>query len=156
MAGSVILASRQYPQGGGTGIDKYGAASPRFMGDLIWIGMSRGDWFGYGWLDCVLRVQSVTWVGVLISPSAPVSGTGTGFDSSPIKGRGMEVGVVLLYASPCGYCLKASTILRHGRIQQVLSVSCHHPSGLTSLRSRCASVRACSAEELCSSSFSSR
>ena len=37
--GAVILASRQYPQGGGTGIDRYGTASPRFMGDLIWIGM---------------------------------------------------------------------------------------------------------------------
>ena len=36
---SVILALRQYPQVGGTGIDRYGAASPRFMGDLTWIGM---------------------------------------------------------------------------------------------------------------------
>ena len=25
--------------------------------------------------------------------------------------------------SPCGYCLEASTSLRHGRIQQVLSVA---------------------------------
>ena len=36
---AVILALRQYLQGGGTGIDRYGAASPRFMGDLTWIGM---------------------------------------------------------------------------------------------------------------------
>ena len=28
-------------------------------------------------------------------PLLPVSGTGTGFDSSPIKGEGYEVGVVL-------------------------------------------------------------
>ena len=30
------------------------------------------------------------------------------FDSSPIKGEGDMVGVGLLSALPCGYCLKAS------------------------------------------------
>ena len=36
-------------------------------------------------------------------------------------------------ALPCGYCLKASTSLRHGRIQQVLSVAFPVlPSGLGS------------------------
>ena len=34
--------------------------------------------------------------GVLISPSAPVSGTGTGFDPLPSRERETEVGVVLL------------------------------------------------------------
>ena len=33
--------------------------------------------------------------GCLVHPLLPVSGTGTGFDSSPIKGEGYEVGVVL-------------------------------------------------------------
>ena len=36
----------------------------------------------------------------------------------------MMVGVVWLSAPPCGYWLEASTSLRHGRIQQVLSVAC--------------------------------
>ena len=45
----------------------------------------RVTW-GYGWLNWVVRVQSVTGVGVLISPSAPVSSTGTGFDSPPSRG----------------------------------------------------------------------
>ena len=39
-------------------------------------------------LDCVVRVQSVTGAGVLILPSAPVSGTGTGFGPLPSRGRG--------------------------------------------------------------------
>ena len=43
----------------------------------------------------------------LVSSSDPVSGTGTGFDSSPIKGEGDSVGwFVLLYALPrlpCGF-----------------------------------------------------
>ena len=59
---------------------------------------------------------------VLLSPSAPVSGTGTGFDSSPIKGEG-----ILLVVLAC--CL-----------------SVRLTSGLTSLRSRCASVCAFSAK----------
>ena len=51
--------------------------------------------FGYGWLDCTARVQSVTGVGVLISPSVPsVWGWGSlTFDSSPIKGEGDMVGL---------------------------------------------------------------
>ena len=72
-------------------------------GDLTWVVMGRYCYvsFGYEWLDCVLRVQSVTWVGMLISPSAPVSSTGTGFDSSPIKGEGvLLVGAVLLLPCP--------------------------------------------------------
>ena len=68
------------------------------------------------------------------------------FDSSPIKGEGEYGCFVLLSARPltsglrvksamtglecprCGYCLEASMSLRHGRIQQVLSVACPcHP-----------------------------
>ena len=45
---------------------------------------------------------------VSFSPSDPVSGTGTG-SSIPLPSREREIGwFVLLYASPCGYCLKAS------------------------------------------------
>ena len=44
-----------------------------------------GVLFGYGWLNCVVRVQSVTWVG--IHPLLPVSGTGTGFDPLPSRER---------------------------------------------------------------------
>ena len=84
---------------------------------------------------------------VLLSPSPLI----------PLPSRGYCVGgvVLLLYARPltsglriksamtvrcaglgrcvasfCGYCLEASTSLRHGRIQQVLSVACPCPSGL--------------------------
>ena len=52
------------------------------------------------------------------------------FDSSPIKGEGDSVGwfgLVHPRHPPCGYCLKASTSLRHGRIQQVLSVALPSP-----------------------------
>ena len=59
--------------------------------------------------------------GALFSPSAPVSGTGTGFDSSLIKGVGEYGWCCIVVAPP-------------------------FPSGLTSLRSRCASVCACSAK----------
>ena len=38
---AVILALRQYPQGEGTGIDRYGAALPRYMGDSTWMDMDR-------------------------------------------------------------------------------------------------------------------
>ena len=58
------------------------------------------------------------------------------FDSSPIKGEGYMVGV-LLYAPPCGYCLKASMTVRPRRIHPVVSrlrgndgvveLSCCHP-----------------------------
>ena len=48
----------------------------------------------------------------LVSPSAPVSGTGTGFDSSAIIGRGGYGWCWLLSCCgtppPCGYCLEAS------------------------------------------------
>ena len=43
---AVILALRQYPQGERTGIDRYGAALPRFVGYLV------------------VRVQSVTWAAI--------------------------------------------------------------------------------------------
>ena len=43
----------------------------------------------------MLRAQSVTRAGALISPSAPVSGTGTGFCPLPSRERGRMVGVVL-------------------------------------------------------------
>ena len=91
-------------------------------GELTWIGMERQCRvsFGYGCLDCVVRVQSVTWAAVvgcpcdwwwwlfgLAHPLLPVSGTGTGFDSSPIKGEG-DWWVCLVVTPPCGYCLKAS------------------------------------------------
>ena len=93
-----------------------------------------GD-FGYGW---VLRVQSVTGVGVLISPSAPVSGTGTGFDPMPSRERGIWLMLSCSPMPPCGYCLKASMtglgfakvslgedISAIGRFQQIaLFVSC--------------------------------
>ena len=40
-------------------------------------------------------------------------------------------GASMRVSPPCGYCLKASTSLRHGRIQQVLSVAfLIRPSGL--------------------------
>ena len=66
------------------------------------------------------------------SPSDPVSSTGTGLSFLSHQGRGvLVVGVVLLSAQS-------------------------FTSGLTSLRSRCVSMCACSAEELRSSSFSSR
>ena len=44
--------------------------------------------FGYGWLLCVVRVQSITWVGVLISPSAPSVRHWDRLWSSSIKGEG--------------------------------------------------------------------
>ena len=49
-----------------------------------------GGGLGYGWLNWVVQVQSVTWVGVLISPSAPsVRGWVTiAFDSSAVEGDG--------------------------------------------------------------------
>ena len=37
-----------------------------------------------------------------------MSCTGTGFDSSPIKGEGDSAGCVGLFTPPCGYCLEAS------------------------------------------------
>ena len=55
----------------------------RFMEDLTWIGMDEYGLvgYGYGWLDWVVRVQSVTWAAVVgfpcdwwwlsCSPSAP-------------------------------------------------------------------------------------
>ena len=55
-----------------------------------------------------VRNDGPWWLCCLVSPSDPVSGTGTGFDSSPIKGEGESGWFVLLYASPCGYCLEAS------------------------------------------------
>ena len=68
------------------------------------------------------------------------------------QGRGGLVVVLSCFAPrqtlpPCGYCLKASTSLRHGRrlvvTQRGVSLP---PCGLTSLRSRCASVCTCSAK----------
>ena len=45
----------------------------------------------YGWLNWVVRVQSVTWAGITLT-----------FDSSPIKGEGYMVGVVSCSpVSPC-------------------------------------------------------
>ena len=43
--------------------------------------------FGYGWLDSVVRVQSVTWVGVLISPSTPSVRHWDRLWSSAVKGE---------------------------------------------------------------------
>ena len=48
--------------------------------------MGRGDVVGvFRFLALLGMTRGGT---VLLSPSAPVSGTGTGFDSSPIKGEG--------------------------------------------------------------------
>ena len=40
-------------------------------GDLTWVVIGRYCYvsFGYEWLNCAVQVQSVTWVGMLISPS---------------------------------------------------------------------------------------
>ena len=47
------------------------------------------------------------WLILSCSPFAPVSSTGTGFDSSPIKGEGDSVGWFgLLYARPVDTALK--------------------------------------------------
>ena len=40
------------------------------------------------------------WQGFVVFTLAPVSGTGTGFDSSSVKGEGDSVGVGLLASSP--------------------------------------------------------
>ena len=48
------------------------------------------------------------WVTVLLSPSGPVSSTGTGLNPLPSRERGMGGCVVLLSGLLCGYCLKAS------------------------------------------------
>ena len=78
---------------------------------LTWMFMERHGrvLIGYGWLSCVVRVQAVTWVGVLISPSPLIP--------LPSRERGYMVGVVLftrVTLSPCGYCLKASMTGRGG------------------------------------------
>ena len=55
------------------------------------------------------------------------------------------VGVVLftrVTLPPCGYCLEASTSLRHGRIQQVLSVACP-PCGKSSMTGDSAALHGC-------------
>ena len=54
----------------------------------------------------MVRVQSVTGAGVLISASAPVSGTGTGFGHLPSRERGYMVGFVLLLPRPVDTALK--------------------------------------------------
>ena len=74
----------------------------------------------------MLRVSCVlVWIGGFLAITLT-------FDSSPIKGEGDWL--VVLSCSPAsppyGYCLEASMSLRHGRIQLVLSVACHCPSGL--------------------------
>ena len=76
--------------------------------------------FGYVWLNCTVRVQSVTWAadygcpcgwwcGWTCSPSDPsVRGWVTlTFDSSAVKGEGDSVGcVVLLLPRPVDTALK--------------------------------------------------
>ena len=64
-------------------------------GDLTWVVIGRYCYvsFGYEWLNCAVQVQSVTWVGMLISPSAPVSSTGTGF--GPLPSREGDMWLVL-------------------------------------------------------------
>ena len=42
-------------------------------------------------MDSRLRGNDGSGCFVLLSPSAPVSSTGTGFDSSPIKGEGIQL-----------------------------------------------------------------
>ena len=85
---TVILALGQYPQqDGGTGIDRYGAASLRFVG--VWV-------VGLGGAGTVSHMGGHSWlpmwlVGLVLScsPSAPVSGTGTGFGPLPSRERGI-------------------------------------------------------------------
>ena len=62
-----------------------------FMEDLTWIGMDEYGLvgYGYGWLDWVVRVRSVTGVGVLISPSAPSVRHWDRLWSSAVKGLGV-------------------------------------------------------------------
>ena len=65
----------------------------RLIGKLTWIVMCR-----HGWGCCFLNqdfqdFQDWDDAGALFSPSAPVSGTGTGFDSSLIKGPLQNSGV---------------------------------------------------------------
>ena len=56
------------------------------------------------------------------------------FDSSPIKGEGiLLVGVVLLYASPCGYCLKASMTVEEVWMTSRAGRGCLSESGFTGL-----------------------
>ena len=98
-------------------------------GDLIWVVMGRYCYvsFGYEWLDCVLRVQSVTWVGMLISPSAPVSSTGTGFDPLPSRERGIRL---VLSCSPVPPCRPSGLRIKSA---MTATATTHPPCGLTSL-----------------------
>ena len=107
--------------------------------------------FEYGCLECGVRVQSVTWAAivgcpcgihphlnplpsrergigcvVLFHPLIPVSGTGTGFDSSPIKGEG-DWWVCLFTARP----LPLPSGLR---IKSAMTGTTHPPCGFPPTR----------------------
>ena len=54
-----------------------------------------------------MRIYRIVTMLCIVFTLAPVSGTGTGFDSSPIKGEGDSVGcVVLLLPRPVDIALK--------------------------------------------------
>ena len=101
------------------------------------------------WLGVVrIRIYRVErMLGDCYHPLIPCQALGQAFDSSPIKGEGDNAVVLDLFTRfpRCGFWIKSR-----------MTVPAPPPCGLTSLRSRCASVRAFSAEELRSSSFSSR
>ena len=101
-----------------------------------------------GFLFVRIRIYRVErMLGYGYHPLIPCQALGQAFDSSPIKGEGDNAVVLALFTrSPrCGFWIKSR-----------MTVPAPPPCGLTSLRSRCASVCAFSAEELRSSSFSSR
>ena len=99
---TVILALGQYPQqGGGTGIDRYGAASLRFVG--VWV-------VGLGGAGTVSHMGGHSWLPMWLvlscSPSAPVSGTGTGFGPLSSRERGRMVGLSCCQPCPVDTALK--------------------------------------------------
>ena len=65
-------------------MDRYGAASPRFV--WVWV-------VGLGGAGTVSHMGSHSrlpmWLVLFCSPSDPVSGTGTGFDPLPSRERGV-------------------------------------------------------------------
>ena len=65
----------------------------------------------------IMRIYRIGTMRCIVFTLTPVSGTGTGFGPLSSRERGFCRLFWLVVAQPCGYCLKASTSLRHGRSQ---------------------------------------
>ena len=100
---AVILASRQYPQGGACldTTSRHCGLDPQSRGSMAWGYTVRHA--GHG------SIHTVGWgCVVLLSPSAPSVRHWDRLWSSPIKGEGIRLCCLIVVPSLRGYCLEAS------------------------------------------------